>query len=120
MEIGTKITNLYVESDQGQSGDAIAKVWNAPFDFNVIAEYQRSGDYYAEWDDYYMFKCEVSCDNDDAIIKFRGQNKRCPNPCKMRVLRGNSMNRAVFECRVESAGEYVVDVNGSKTKFKVV
>ena len=120
MKLEPTITKLYVESDKGQSGNALTRVWNAPFNFNIITEFSRSGDYYGEWDDYYSFTCKVECDNPDAIIKFRGQNKRCSNPCKMRVLKGNSNPTAVFECRVESPGTYTVDVNGVKTSFVVV
>ena len=121
MKIDTRITTLFVESDSGQTGNALKKIWDAPFDFNIIAYFKENGDYDEEWDDYYSFVCKVENINDkDAVIKFRGQNKRCSNPCKMRVLRGNSFPMAVFECRVETPGEYVVTVNEKQTRFKVI
>lgn len=121
MELKTNITNLYIESDKGQTGDALKREWNTPFNFNIIARFACTADYYSEWDDYYSFICQVRCENNpNAIIKFRGQNKRCGNPCRMRVLGGNSFPMAVFECRVETPGKYIVNVNGIETSFMVI
>ena len=120
MELETKIKKVYIESKKNQSGNALEKTWNAPFEFYIIAEFSRSADYHSEWDDYYSFICKVESNNPDAKIEFIGQNKRCQNPCRMRVLVNNSISRATFVCRVESPGTYIVDVNGMKTSFKVI